>query len=88
MKALISPKELVTDVLSWNESTTPPTPNFSLIPNACRVCQKENDENIFAVAEPLFWVDCDDNIMPSLSYYDLETNKIFPKIDAKPSNYL
>ena len=85
MKALISPNELVTDVLSWNETTIPPTPNFSLIPNACKVCQKENDENIFPVAEPLFWINCDDDILPSLSYYDLETNKIVSKVNAKPS---
>jgi hypothetical protein len=85
MKALISPNELVTDVLSWNETTIPPTPNFSLILNACKVCQKENDENIFPVAKPLFWVDCNDGIMPSLSYYDLETKQILPKVNAKPS---
>jgi hypothetical protein len=35
-----------------------------------RVAQVEQDENIFAVAEGLFWVDCADDVVADQFWYD------------------
>jgi len=42
----------------------------------CRVAQVEPAENIFDVAESLFWVDCDDSVVADQFTYDLATQVI------------
>lgn len=39
-----------------------------------RVAQVE--ENAFEVAEPFFWVECEDNVIANLFYYDPVSHKI------------
>lgn len=45
-----------------------------------RVAQVEQDENIFAVAESLFWVDCGDSVEQDKFWYDPadQTLKLIP----------
>lgn len=47
-----------------------------------RVAQVEQDENIFAVAEALFWVDCADDVVADLFWYDPADSiiKTFPQL--------
>jgi hypothetical protein len=39
-----------------------------------RVVQVE--ENSFEIATPLFWVECEDDVIPNESYYDPVSHKI------------
>jgi hypothetical protein len=43
-----------------------------------RVAQVEQNSNIFPVAQGMFWIDCDDNVIADLFYYDANTQKINP----------
>ena len=43
--------------------------------NGYRVAQVEQDENIFDVAEDLFWVDCPDECVVDLWFYNPETEE-------------
>lgn len=43
-----------------------------------RICQVEPTE-LFEVIDPLFWVDCPDDIVAAENYYDLD-DKSFKKI--------
>jgi hypothetical protein len=55
MKALISPNELV------------------YLPDGVigqRVAEVKPDDQIFPVAEPLFWMDCADNVVADKFYYN------------------
>lgn len=63
MKALISPDEIV-----YNEIT-----NEIL---GSRIAQIVSDNQIFEVAEPLFWVDCDIDIKEYKVYWDKTTETI------------
>jgi len=38
----------------------------------------EVTDNQFDVAQPLFWVDCDDNIIADQYFYDTATQQILP----------
>ena len=40
-----------------------------------RVCQVESDENIFDVADGLFWIDCPDNIIADQFWFDPNLEK-------------
>lgn len=73
MKALISPTESVSHIVSWipnpnTQSRTKYLPVMEVIPNAERVC--EVMENEFEVAPPLFWVDCSNDVIADEYYYD------------------
>lgn len=78
MKALISPTELVYRVCSIeiDEDTGVKFQRTEPIPNAGRVAQVEQDENVFEVAAPLFWVSCQDDCVAGVFYYDKETGSI------------
>jgi len=54
-KALISPNEQVFD---YNNKFC-----------GARIAQVESTENVFEVAEPLFWVDCEDDVVADNHYY-------------------
>ena len=43
-----------------------------------RIAQVEPAENIFLVATPLSWIDCNDDVVADLWYYDTNVNKIIP----------
>ncbi len=40
------------------------------VPNGFRIAQVELERNVFLVAEPLFWVDCADDVVPDQFYFD------------------
>lgn len=70
MKALISPEELVKYISSWSGSN----PKYTVVGQ--RICQVQ--ETTFEVGEPMFWMDCTDNVKPSsLFYYDPSDNGIY-----------
>ena len=41
-----------------------------------RIAQVEPSENIFGVAEPLYWMNCDDNVIADQWYFDTNDNVI------------
>lgn len=49
-----------------------------------RVAQVEQDANVFAVAEGLFWVDCADDVVQDQFWYDPvdQTIKAIPEPEA------
>jgi len=51
----------------------------------CRVAQVESAENIFDVAEGLFWVDCGNDVVADGFTYDISTQAI-TAIPAPPNN--
>jgi hypothetical protein len=55
MKALIASEETV----SLADGTT-----------GIRLCQVEQDQNIFAVSSALFWTDCQDDVTPETHYWN------------------
>jgi hypothetical protein len=67
MKALISPDEIV------------------YLPDGNtgeRVAQVEPDDKIFPVANPLFWMDCADNVVADQFYYN--GTEILPVTQEQP----
>jgi hypothetical protein len=55
MKALIASEEVV----SLADGTT-----------GIRLCQVEEDKNIFVVSDALFWVSCEDDVTPDTHYWN------------------
>jgi hypothetical protein len=49
-----------------------------------RVAQVEPDDKVFEVAQPLFWADCDDDVVADHFWYDLETKTIKPVPQPEP----
>lgn len=41
-----------------------------------RIAQVESAENIFGVADPLYWIDCTDNVIADQWYFDANENVI------------
>lgn len=81
--AIIDPRESVTKIIGWT-STTPPMPISEAIPNSARVA--EVADQTFPVAEPLFWIDCADDVVADQWYYDTTTQAIIviPPAPPKP----
>lgn len=85
-KALISPIESpIKHIVSWELNPIPDPlkkylPVFAEYPNSCRVAQVENQD--FPVAEPLFWMDCADNVVADQFYYDTTDQAIKQIINA------
>lgn len=44
-----------------------------------RVAQVVNDGETFPVAEPLYWLECADDVIADEWYLQAETNQILPK---------
>lgn len=83
MKALISPNESpIFYVDSWTD-TIPAQPIVKPYPNSARVAQVEPDNNIFPVAEPMYWTDCPEDTVADLWWCNTETN-IVSKIINTP----
>lgn len=80
-KALISPNEApIQHIVSW--TLTPIKAVYESYPNSCRVAEVVAQP--FEVAEPLFWVDCGDDVVADRFYYNTVTNTINPVEDAPP----
>lgn len=63
-------------------STTEP------VKSGYRVAQVEPDNNIFAVAESLFWTPCSDEVIPDFFWYDPSDNTIknvYPTETTQPT---
>lgn len=76
-KALIDPSAIVWYVSGWQLSPfSGPKyePVLSEIENSARVAQVEDLD--FPVAPPLFWVDCADDVVADLWYFDTTTAQI------------
>lgn len=78
MKALISPNEFV-------YVPTAVGGVYQYIPTECRVADKA--ATAFEVAQPLFWVDCEDDLDISLCYYNAET-QVIVKFEIPQSPYV
>jgi hypothetical protein len=76
MKALIDPRVKVNHIKSWNKDT----PIYETYENSGRICQVE--ETSFEVALPLFWVECDDDVVSGKNYYDTDDETIKEVINA------
>lgn len=72
MKALISPTELFTHtwIVSWKQEDNQWVPDTTTaIENCQRVAEVKSDNEVFQVAQPLFWVDCPDDCVADQWYY-------------------
>jgi hypothetical protein len=79
--ALISPNESVSYISGWTEETNHKEIRTT-ISNAYRIAEVNDSQ--FEVANPLFWVECPDDIISHEFYYDSVT-KTFIKIpDTAP----
>lgn len=75
-KALISPKESVSHIVGWNELVDPAQPIFEKYENSTRIAEVCDQQ--FEVAYPMFWIDCEDNIVADQYWYNIETSQILP----------
>jgi hypothetical protein len=88
MKALIDTLETVNHIVDWvlDPNWDGKNPNlkytgvYEIINNAARVCEVQ--ANDFPVAEPLFWVDCANDVVTDEFYFDTETQTIKPIVNA------
>ena len=82
MKCLIDPTTYVEYISEWvlSKDKTHYNPVFTEYPNSARVCQVQ--ESSFEVAPPLFWVDCADDVVADMFWYNKETEVISPIVDA------
>jgi len=83
-KALIDPNETVMKITEWilNPSNGQYKPVFVQIPNSNRVAQVANDS--FPVALPLFWIDCANDVVADIWYFDTSDLSIKPIPPAPP----
>lgn len=79
-KALVSPMEAPIQYCSGWTTVKPYKPIYSEYPNSCRIAEVCDIE--FEVGEPLFWVDCADDVVADEWYYDTATNEILPVVNA------
>lgn len=89
MKSLININESVSKIVSWvknpkwdGQSKNEYLPEYGNIDNAARVCQVESDSQVFPIAEPLFWVDCSNDVRADVYYYDTVNKTINPVVNA------
>jgi len=74
--ALISPNESPINYISGWTTDTPPNPIYTQIENSCRVA--EVSDQTFEVSPPLFWTDCEDNVVADQFYYNTNDKEIYP----------
>lgn len=82
MKALISPNEFC--VLIVAKRLQDGTVEFTEEQGGQRVAQVELDENIFPVAEPLFWISCSNDCNPNDWHYVNGTIALKPPSELPP----
>jgi hypothetical protein len=79
MNALINPLQNAQQIVSWEgkgTKTDPLRPVVEPIANSAVVAEVE--EQTFEVTEPLFWVDCADNIVAGQYWYNTQDQQIYP----------
>jgi hypothetical protein len=74
-KALISPNESPIEYVSGWTQDNPPQPIYLYIENSCRIAQVSN--KTFEVAPPLFWTDCEDDVIANQWYYNINDSEIY-----------
>lgn len=74
-EAMISPQEERQYQSGWDDSTTPPSPIYVY---GWRVAQVVPLGQTFPMAEPIFWMECSDDVEQDLYYYDTTQNEILP----------
>ena len=74
--ALISPNESPIQYISEWTTDTPPEPIWMPIENSCRVVEVENQT--FEIGSPLFWTECDDDVVADQFYYNTADEQIYP----------
>lgn len=80
--ALIAPNQApIKYVSSWT-TDVPPQPVYTPIDNSCRVAEVKTQT--FEVAAPLFWTECDDDVVADLFYYNTSDNEIYPIPEPAP----
>jgi hypothetical protein len=83
-KSLISPMDSpVTYISGWTDET-PAQPITSIIQGSYRIA--EVCDQTFPVSEPLFWVDCEDDVVADEWYLDIETGNILLKPNVPSPN--
>ena len=65
-KAIIDPRQSVVYVAGYDQQGDPV---LKVLPNSARVAEVTDTE--FPVAEPLFWIDCADDVVADQWYYDM-----------------
>jgi hypothetical protein len=79
-KALISPNESPIQYISGWGDEPPYKAVYSNYENSCRVAEVCDTE--FEVAQPLFWVDCANDVLADQFYYDTATQAINPIVNV------
>jgi hypothetical protein len=79
--AIIDPRQPVYKVTGWT-NTTPAVAIMQEIANSARVA--EIADQTFPVAEPLFWVDCGDDVVADQWYFDTSDSVIYVIPPAPP----
>lgn len=74
-EAMISPEETREYQTGWNESNNPPTPIYT---TGWRVAQVVPQGQQFPMAEPIFWVECSDEVQQDTWWYLPGTEQIVP----------
>jgi hypothetical protein len=75
MKALINPLEITYQITAWELNGAEYVPTQTQL--GYRVC--EVNQNSFDVAEPLFWVDCQDELLADNYFFDINTKELVEK---------
>lgn len=74
--ALISPNESPINYISGWTSDIPHQAIYMPILNSCRVAEVVDQP--FEVSEPLFWVDCADDVVADQFYFNTSDQEIYP----------
>lgn len=81
-KALVDPQRTASYISSWKQNlqTNEYTPIYSEYENSQLICDVELTS--FEVCPPLFWVNCNDNVIAYEFYLDTTNNEIKQIINA------
>lgn len=86
-KALIDVYGAVNTVVGWEIIPNVSPPKYAAVmgavPNALRICQVE--DTAFDVAAPLYWVDCPDETIADVYYYDGQNCVLIPTGPPQPT---
>lgn len=83
--ALIAPMAVVESITSWTPDPLKPgsyLPVYSPVPNAQRVAEVVAQP--FPIAEPFYWVDCPDDVVADVNYYDTQAQDFPLKPEDEP----
>lgn len=77
-KALIDTQASVSHIVSWESGKAA----YETYPNSARVCEITNEP--FEVYPTLVWVDCNDDVVPELFWYDTQSQTFNTIEHAEP----